>query len=158
MTAPTAPFLYPWAGKSLGIPPLSTSCPSSPFANTYIFSPCPNTTLADAACWYPANPIIMPQSGRIERTKAILDPYLSAGHIQHSISPWPIPPICVTAIYQKLNKTNEIVQITIPRVDELLDALEGGSVSSIFDLFSGFTYSTIGPEKHTHVSRRRYRQ
>ena len=39
----------------------------------------------------------------------------------------------------KLNKVTEIPQIAIPLVDEVLDTLGGGSVFSVFDLFSGFT-------------------
>ena len=46
----------------------------------------------------------------------------------------------------KLNKVTEIPQIAIPRVDEVLDTLGGGSVFSVFDLFSGFTQLTIHPD------------
>ena len=46
----------------------------------------------------------------------------------------------------KLNKVTEIPQIAIPRVDEVLDTLGGGSVVSVFDLFAGFTQLTIHPE------------
>ena len=45
--------------------------------------------------------------------------------------------------YPKLNKVTEIPQIAIPRVDEVLDTLGGGSVFSVFDLFSEFTQLTI---------------
>ena len=48
--------------------------------------------------------------------------------------------------YQKLNKVTEIPHIAIPRVDEVLDILGGGSVFSVFDLFSGFTQLTIHPD------------
>ena len=48
--------------------------------------------------------------------------------------------------YQKLNKVTEILQIAISRVDEVLDTLGGGSVFSVFDLFSGFTQLTIHPD------------
>ena len=47
---------------------------------------------------------------------------------------------------KKLNKVTQIPQITIPRVDEVLDTLGGGSVFSVFDLFSGFTQLTIHPD------------
>ena len=47
--------------------------------------------------------------------------------------------IRITVNYQKLNKVTEIPQVAIPRVDEVLDTLGGGSVFSVFDLFSGFT-------------------
>ena len=46
----------------------------------------------------------------------------------------------------KLNKVTEIPQIAIPLVDEVLDTLGGGSVFSVFDLFSGFTQLTIHPD------------
>lgn len=36
---------------------------------------------------------------------------------------------------QRLNKVTDIPQIAIPRVDEVLDTLGGGSVFSIFDIF-----------------------
>ena len=84
----------------------------------------------------------------------ILDSYLPAGLIQHSTSPWSSPLVCVrkksggiriTVSYQKLNKVTEILQIAIPRVDEVLDTLGGESVFSAFDLFSGFTQLTIHP-------------
>ena len=48
--------------------------------------------------------------------------------------------------YQKLNKVPEIPQIAIPRADEVLDTLGGGSVFSVFDLSSGFTQLTIRPD------------
>ena len=84
-----------------------------------------------------------------------LDCYLAAGLIQHSTSPWSSPLVCVpkqsvgiriTVNYQKLNKVTEIPQIAIPRVNEVLDTLGGGSVFSVFDIFSGFTQSTIHPD------------
>ena len=87
--------------------------------------------------------------------RAILDSYLAAGLVQHSTSPQSSPLVCVqkksggiriTANYQKLNKVTEISQIAIPLVDEVLDTLGGGSVFSVFDLFSGFTQLTIHPD------------
>ena len=98
---------------------------------------------------YRLNPILSNQ------VDAILDSYLAAGLIQHSTSPWSSPRVYVpkkpggiriTANYQKLNKVTEIPQIAIPDVDEVLDTLGGGSVFSVFDLFSGFTKLTIHPE------------
>ena len=88
---------------------------------------------------YRLNPVLSKQAD------AILDSYLAAGLIQHSTSPWSSPLVCVpkksggiriTVNYQKLNKLTEIPQIAIPRVDEVLDTLGGGSVFSVFDLFS----------------------
>ena len=96
---------------------------------------------------YRLNPILYNQ------VDAILDAYLAAGHIQHSASPWSSPLVCVpkksggiriTVNYQKLNKITEIPRIAIPRVDEVL-GIGGGSVFSVFDLFSGFTQLTIHP-------------
>ena len=98
---------------------------------------------------YRLNPVLFKQ------VDAILDSYLAAGLIQHSTAPWSSPLVCVlkksvgiriTVNYQKLNKVTEIPQITIPRVDEVLDTLGGGSVFSVFDLFSGFTHLTIHPD------------
>ena len=95
---------------------------------------------------YRLNPVLSKQ------VDAILDSYLATGLIQHSTSPWSSPLVCVpnlsdgiriTVNYQKLNKVTEIPQITIPRVDEVLHTLGGGSFFSAFDLFSGFTQLTI---------------
>ena len=98
---------------------------------------------------YRLNPVLSKQ------VDAILDSYLAAGLIQHSTSPWSSPlvgvpktsgGIRITVNYQKLNKVTEIPQIAIPRVDEVLDTLGGGSVFSVFDHFSGFTQLTIHPD------------
>ena len=76
----------------------------------------------------------------LKQVDAILDSCLAAGLIQHSTSPWSSPLVCVpkqsggiriTVNYQKLNKVTEIPQIAIPRVDEVLDILGGGSVFRI---------------------------
>ena len=97
---------------------------------------------------YRLNPVLSKQ------VDAILDFYLAAGLIQHSTSPWSSPLVCgpktsggirITVNYKKLNKVTEIPQIAIPRVDEVLDTLGGGSVFWVFDLFSGFTQLTIHP-------------
>ena len=53
--------------------------------------------------------------------------------------------IRITVNYLKLNKATEIPQIAIPRVDEVLDTLGGGSIFSVFVFFSGFTQLTIHP-------------
>ena len=45
-----------------------------------------------------------------------------------------------------MNKVTVIPQIAIPRVDEVLDTLGGGSVFPVFDLFSGFSQLTIHPD------------
>ena len=45
-----------------------------------------------------------------------------------------------------MNKVTEIPQIAIPRVDEVLDTFGGGSVFSVFGLFSGFAQLTIHPD------------
>ena len=98
---------------------------------------------------YRLNPVLSKQAD------AILDSYLAAGLIQHSTSPRSSPLVCVpkksggiriTVNYQKFNKVTEIPQIAIPRVDEVLDTHGGGSVFSVFDLFSGLTQLTIHPD------------
>ena len=98
---------------------------------------------------YRLNPILSKQ------VDAILGSYLAAGLTQHSASPWSNPLVCVpkkssgiriTVNYQKLIKVTEIPQIAIPRIDEVLDTFGGGSVFSVFDLFSGFTQLTIHPD------------
>ena len=86
-----------------------------------------------------------------KQVNVILYSYLAAGLIQPYTSPWSSPPICnpkksggmrTTVNYKKLNKVTEIPQIAIPHVVEFLDPLGGGSVFSVFDLFSGFTQLT----------------
>ena len=98
---------------------------------------------------YRLNPVLSKQ------VDAILDSYLAAGLTKYSTSPWSSLRVCVpkksggirsAANYHKLNKVTEIPPIAIPRVDEVLDTLGGGSVFSIFDLFSGFTQLTIHPD------------
>ena len=98
---------------------------------------------------YRLNPVLSKQAD------AILDSYLAAGLIQHSTSPWSSPLVCVpkksggiriTVNYQKLNKVTEIPPTAIPRVDEVLDTLGGGSVFSVSDRFSGFTQLMIHPD------------
>ena len=98
---------------------------------------------------YRLNPVLSKQ------VDAILDSYLAAGFIQHFTSPWSSPLVCVpkksdgiriTVNYQKLNKVTEIPQIAIPRADEVLDTLGGGSFFSVFDLFSGFKQLTRHPD------------
>ena len=54
--------------------------------------------------------------------------------------------IRITVNYQNLNTVTEIPQITIPRVDEVLDTLGGGSVFAVFDPSSGFTQLRIHPD------------
>ena len=98
---------------------------------------------------YRLNPVLSKQ------VDTILDSYLAAGLIQYSASTWSSPLVCVpkksggiriTVNYQKLNKVAEIPQTAIPRVDEVLDTLGGGSIFSMVDLFSGFTQLTIHPD------------
>lgn len=75
-----------------------------------------------------------------------------AGFIQYSTSASLSSIVCipkksdgihVTVNNQNLNKVNIIPQIAITRVEKVLDTIGGGSVSSIFNLFSGFTGLTI---------------
>ena len=95
------------------------------------------------------NPVLSKQA------EPILDSYIAAGLIQHFTSPWSSPLVCapkksggiqITVNYRKLNKVTKIPQIAIPRVDEVLDTLDGGSACTVFDLFSGFTPLTIHPD------------
>ena len=95
---------------------------------------------------YRLNPVLSKQ------VDAILDSYLATDLIQHSALPWSSPLVCVpkksggiriTVNYEKLNKVTDIPQIAIPCVDEVLDTLGGGSVLSVFDLFSWLTQLTI---------------
>ena len=80
---------------------------------------------------YRLNPVLSKQAD------TILDSHLATGLIQHSTSPWSSPVVSVpkksggiriTVNYRKLNNITEIPQIAIPRVDEVLDTLGGGSV------------------------------
>ena len=99
---------------------------------------------------YRLNPVFSKQ------TYVILDSCLAAGLIQHSTSPWSISLVCVPKhssgiritvnFYQKLNKVTEIPPIATPRVDVVLDTLGGGSIISVFGIFSGFTQLTIHPD------------
>ena len=98
---------------------------------------------------YRLNPVLSKQ------VDAILDFCLAAGLIQHSTSPWSSSLVCVpkksggiriTVNYKNLKKVTEIPQIATPRVDEVLDTLGGGSVFSVFDLFSRITQLTVNPD------------
>ena len=109
----------------------------------------PPGTQPTQSCPYRLNPVLSKQAD------VILDSYLAAGLIQHAASPWSSPLVCVpkksggiriTVNCQKLKKVTEISQIAILRVDEVLDTLGGGSVFSVFDIFSGFTQLTIHPD------------
>ena len=53
--------------------------------------------------------------------------------------------IRIAVNYQKLDKVTELPPIATPRVKVVLDTLGGGSVVSVFDIFSGFTQLTIHP-------------
>ena len=85
---------------------------------------------------------------------AILDSYLAAGLIQHSASPSLSPLVCVpkkssgiriTVNYQNKQGHRDPSDCDPPR-RRGADTLGGGSVFSVFDLFSGFTQLTIHPD------------
>ena len=78
---------------------------------------------------------------------AALNHYLAAGLIQHSTSPYSRPLVVIpktsggvkiTVNYKKLNEISTLSQLSIPRVDQVLDSLGSGEVFSLFDLVSSF--------------------
>ena len=83
---------------------------------------------------------------------AILDEYLAAGLIQHSTSPYASPVVIIpkksggirlTINYKKLNNISVLGQLPVPRVDEVLDKLGRGRISSLLDLVSSFHQFTM---------------
>ena len=73
--------------------------------------------------------------------------YLVVGVIRHSNSPYSsslviIPNksggVRITVNCKKLNKISNLIQLPIPRVDEILDSLSMGRVFSLFNLVSSF--------------------
>ena len=78
---------------------------------------------------------------------ATLNRYLAAGLIQHSTSPCSSPLVVIpkksggvriTLNYKKLNKISGLIQLPIPRMDQVLDSLGKGRMFSLFDLVSSF--------------------
>ena len=77
-----------------------------------------------------------------KEVEATLNQYLAAGLIQHSTSLYSSPLVVIskksrgvwiTVNYKKLNQTNNLSQLPIPRVDQVLDSLGKGRVLSFFD-------------------------
>ena len=75
----------------------------------------------------------------------MLDKFLAASRVQHSISPWASPVVVVpkqsggvrtTADYKQVDKHSIRCQLLISRVDEVLDALDTGRIFSLFGLVS----------------------
>ncbi|CAM9934561.1 unnamed protein product, partial [Sphacelaria rigidula] len=98
---------------------------------------------------YRTNPLLT------KKVNAILDPYLGAGLIQHSSSPWASPLVVVpqkdgsirtTANYQRLNRVTVVGKLSVPRIDEVFDSLGEGTIFSTFDLASGLSQIAIHPD------------
>ena len=77
----------------------------------------------------------------------IIEKYLKAGIIKRSQSPYAAPIVVVlkknggiriTYDYRRLKEATVIPQMTISRIDELLDTLRSASFFSSFDIMSGF--------------------
>ena len=86
---------------------------------------------------------------------ATLNQYLAVGLVQHSPSPYSsllvvIPKksggVKITVNYKKLNQITKLSQLSIPRVDLVLDSLGSGRVLSLFDLVSSFHQITAPKE------------
>ena len=88
----------------------------------------------------------MPYHHRAEVEKQVTD-MLSQGVIQPSSSPWSSPIVLVKKKdgsyrfcidYRKLNSITKIDAHPLPRVDDLLEALNGNTIFSTLDLHSGY--------------------
>ena len=82
-----------------------------------------------------------------KEVEATLNQYLAAGLIQRSNSPYSsllgvISKKCggvrITVNYKNLNKISSLSQLSIPRVDQVLDYLGKGRVFSLFDWVPSF--------------------
>ena len=83
----------------------------------------------------------------LRELKAQLEELLSKGFIRPSISPWGAPVLFVKKKdgslrlcidYRQLNRVTVCNQYSLPRIDELLDQLQGSRVYSKIDLRSGY--------------------
>ena len=83
----------------------------------------------------------------LRELKAQLEELLSKGFIRPSISPWGAPVLFVKKKdeslrlcidYRKLNRVTIRNQYPLPRIDELVDQLQGSRVYSKIDLRSGY--------------------
>lgn len=80
------------------------------------------------------------------QAKAIIDFYLAAGVIQQSRSLWAVPVItspktdgktCITFDCKRLKNVSIVDILPISRLDEFLDFLGTGKISSTSDMLSG---------------------
>ena len=80
---------------------------------------------------------------------------LEQGVIQESISPWASPIVLVKkkdgkfrfcVDYRKLNKVTKKDAHPLPRIDDLLDSLQGSNIFSTLDLRSGYWQVSMSPE------------
>ena len=86
-------------------------------------------------------------SAELRKLKAQLEEFLSKGFIRPSISSWGAPVLFVKKKngslrlcidYRQLNKVTIHNQYSLPKIDELLDLLQGSQVYSKIDLRSGY--------------------
>ena len=87
---------------------------------------------------------------------ATLNQYLAAGLIQLSTSPYSSPLVVIpkksgrvkiTVNYKNLNQISRIIQLSIPRVDQVLDLLGSGRILSL----SGLVYSFHQIKTHKDI-------
>ena len=90
-----------------------------------------------------------------EETKKQVAEMLDQGVIQPSCSPWASPIVLVKKKdgnfrfcidYRKLNEVTKKDAHPLPRIDDLLDALQGSTMFSTLDLRSGYWQVSVDPE------------
>ena len=96
----------------------------------------------------------LPYAYREEVNRQISE-MLEQGVIQESISPWASPIVLVKkkdgkfrfcVDYRKLNKVTKKDAHPLPRIDDLLDSLQGSNMFSTLDLRSGYWQVSMSPE------------
>ena len=96
----------------------------------------------------------LPYAYREETNKQVSD-MLNQGVIQHSESPWASPIVLVKKKdgsfrfcidYRKLNAVTKKDAHPLPRVDDLLDSLQGSCMFSTLDLRSGYWQVSMDPK------------
>ena len=99
-------------------------------------------------------PRLLPYAYQKETDDQIRD-MLDQGVIQPSISPWAAPIVLVRkkdgkyrfcVNYRKLNSVTKRDARSLPRVDDLLDALQGYDLFTTLDLRSGYWQLSVSPE------------